>query len=359
MPENPRILIVDDDPDACTSLRRILRLDGNEVDIAHSFTEMLAPREWDTYFAILLDRRLPDGAVEDFLHKVKERAPQASVVIITGNADVESSIVALREGVADYIVKPIDPNALRASLIRIQKLRDAERRVLQAERLATIGQMTAVLSHECRNILQRISVNAELIALDVERIPDNESALKGLAKIQNAGSELGTLLEEVRDYAAPVTLDISRCCVAKVWRSAWDNLSESRNGRDVELIETVSIGDTVLDCDRFRMEQVFRNLFENSLSACCDPVRIEVSATEFSHTDFAGIRVTVSDNGPGLTSEQRQRVFEPFFTTKSKGTGLGMSIVKRIAEAHRGDVRVVNSSTRGAAFSVTLPIGMG
>ena len=359
MPENPRILIVDDDPDACTSLRRILRLDGYEVHIAHSFTEMLAPREWDTYFVILLDRKLPDGTVEDFLHKVKERAPQASVVIITGNADVQSSIVALREGVADYIVKPIDPNALRASLIRIQKLRDAERRVQQAERLATIGQMTAVLSHECRNILQRISLNAELVALALERLPDNELALKGLAKIQSAGSELGKLLEEVRDYAAPVKLDISRCCVAEVWKSAWDSLLESRNGRDIEFIETVNIGDTVLDCDRFRMEQVFRNLFENSLSACSDPVRIEISATEFSRADFTGIRVTVSDSGPGLTSEQKQRVFEPFFTTKSKGTGLGMSIVKRITDAHRGHVHVVNSSKGGAAFSVTLPNSLG
>lgn len=215
--------------------------------------------------------------------------------------------------------------------------------------------MTAVLSHECRNILQRISVNAELIALDVERLPDNELALKGLANIQNSGSELGTLLEEVRDYAAPVKLDISRCCVAEVWKSAWDSLSESRNGRDVELIESVNIGDTVLDCDRFRIEQVFRNLFENSLSACSDPVRIEVSATEFSRADSIGIRVTVSDNGPGLTNEQRQRVFEPFFTTKSNGTGLGMSIVKRITEAHRGDIGVVNGYTSGAAFSVTLP----
>ena len=190
MPEKPKILIVDDEPDACTSLRRILLLDGYEVDIAHSFAEMLTSREWSNYFAILLDRKLPDGIVEDFLPNVKERAPQASIVIITGNADVQSSIAALREGVEDYIIKPIDPNALRASLIRIQKLRDAEQRVQQAGLLATIGQMTAVLTHECRNMLQRISASAGLVALELERLPDNELALKDLSKIQSAGTEL-------------------------------------------------------------------------------------------------------------------------------------------------------------------------
>lgn len=355
MSDKPRILIVDDEPDACTSLRRILKLDGYAVDIAHSFSEMLTARDWTSYFAVLLDRKLPDGIVEDFLPTVKERAPQASIVIITGNADVQSSIAALREGVEDYIIKPIDPNALRASLIRIQKLRDAEQRVQQAGRLATIGQMTTVLTHECRNMLQRISASAELVALELERLPDNELALKDLSKIQNAGTELGTLLEEVRHYAAPINLAYSECCLARIWKSAWDSLEETRRNRDVELVECIEVQDTTCECDHFRIEQVFRNLFENAFAACSDPVEIKVSMSEKLRNDIAEFCITIADNGPGLTSEQQPRVLEPFFTTKSKGTGLGMSIVKRITDAHGGDIRVGNGAQRGAEFTITLP----
>src|SRR5262249_57163421 len=92
--------------------------------------------------------------------------------------------------------------------------------------------------------------------------------------------------------------------------------------------------------DQFRLEQVFRNILENALAACADPVVITVAAREDRLQGRPGLRVSVRDNGPGLTAEQRQRIFEPFFTTKTKGTGLGMAIAKREVEAHGGQVPV-------------------
>jgi signal transduction histidine kinase len=103
------------------------------------------------------------------------------------------------------------------------------------------------------------------------------------------------------------------------------------------------------------MVQVFRNLFENSLAACTDPVEIEIAAQEIERGGrFAEIRVR--DNGPGLKPEQRERVFEPFYTTKSKGTGLGMAIVRRTIDAHGGRV-FVGEHRSGAEFVIQLPFG--
>src|SRR5262249_49223994 len=114
-----------------------------------------------------------------------------------------------------------------------------------------------------------------------------------------------------------------------------------------------------LDCwvDPFRLEQVFRNIFENALAACKDPVEIDIRCCEASLLGRPAVLVAVCDNGPGLTAEQRQRLFEPFFTTKTKGTGLGMAIARRIIEAHGGEITAGADAGRGAEIRITLPRG--
>lgn len=343
----PRILIVDDEPDACAGLRRIIQLDGYEVDIANSVEEMLGPRAWSDYFAILLDRKLPDGTAEDYLPSIVERAPQAAIVIITGYADMESSISALRHGAEDYIIKPINPEALRASLARIVRVRQAESRARQAERLAAIGQVVTSMAHESRNFLQRICCAVDFLQ-EIEA--DNPEALEELGRIRKAEKGLEHLLEELREFAAPINLEKQKHSLQNVWRDAWSDVMMGKKGHAARIDDEVGI-DAHCHIDAFRVSQVFRNLFENSLSACEISPSISVRCKNGDGT----LKVSVRDNGPGLSSEQREGVFKPFFTTKAKGTGLGMAIAKRIIEAHGGDIRVGNSA-EGAEFLITLPI---
>jgi signal transduction histidine kinase len=107
--------------------------------------------------------------------------------------------------------------------------------------------------------------------------------------------------------------------------------------------------------DQFRIAQVFRNIFENSLAACREAAVIEISCSEAKVRGKPGIRIRVQDNGPGLTPEQKARIFEPFYTTKTKGTGLGMPIAKRIVEAHGGTIEVGDGPDPGAEIIVALP----
>ena len=102
---------------------------------------------------------------------------------------------------------------------------------------------------------------------------------------------------------------------------------------------------------------VFRNVLENALEACRDPVEIGV---HWSDGDLAGqpaIRVAVRDNGPGLTADQRKRLFEPFYTTKVQGTGLGMAIASRLVEAHGGTIEAGPAEGPGTTIVITLPRG--
>jgi signal transduction histidine kinase len=100
--------------------------------------------------------------------------------------------------------------------------------------------------------------------------------------------------------------------------------------------------------------QVFRNILENALAACHDPVEVTVTASAMTLEGQPAVRIAVRDNGPGLSPEQRRRIFEPFFTTRTKGTGSGMAIAKRIVEAHGGQIAVGPCQGRGAEIIITL-----
>ncbi len=117
--EKLRVLVVEDDADTRSNLSDILELDGYLVDIAATATEALAQPDWADVSAIILDRRLPDGNAEELLPRLRDFAPQASILVVTGFADLDGAISALRNGAEDYLLKPINPDLLRASLMRI------------------------------------------------------------------------------------------------------------------------------------------------------------------------------------------------------------------------------------------------
>jgi PAS domain S-box-containing protein len=458
-----RVLVVDDDPDTRSNLCDILALDDHQVETAGSAAEVLGRGDWSGLSAVLLDRRLPDGTAEELLPRIRERAPETAVLIVTGYHDLQGAVAALRQGAADYILKPINADALRASLARIAEgrrlrqaqarseaafrtlveaapclivilrpdrtityfspfaeeltgyparevigndyrqtllpeahrravddeieralagvpsrgfqspvvshgglqhwmvwnlqrlddyegdkavlavgqdittLKEAQERALQAERLAAIGQMVTGLAHESGNALARSRGCLEMLAWEVE---DRPEALQLIQRTQQAQDHLQQLYEEVRGYAAPIKLEREDWDLSGAWRQAWTNLAHLREGRDAVLREHVTGVDLHCPVDQFRLEQVFRNIFENSLAACRDPVRIDVTCTAMRLAGRPAVRISLRDNGPGLSLEQRQRIFEPFFTTKTKGTGLGMAIAKRIIEAHGGQIAV-------------------
>jgi PAS domain S-box-containing protein len=230
--------------------------------------------------------------------------------------------------------------------------RHAQDRLLRTERLAGIGQMVTGIAHESRNALQRIQSSSEMLELQVN---ENEKALSHVRRIQEAQEDLHRLLEEVRSFAAPIQLEREPCRLDATWQQAWDSLETARRGRDALLTAQTNSVDLTIPVDRFRLIQLFRNLFENSLAACRDPLRLEIACSDSQLHQQSAVEIRTCDNGPGLTPNARRSVFEPFFTTKTKGTGLGMAIARRIVDAHGGRIAVGDESHPGAEFVVTLP----
>ncbi len=346
------ILVVEDDADTRANLCDLLEMDDYQVVTAESLTEGLGRVKEDQWDVVILDRKLPDGNAEDFLPRFKLQAGRATYVIITAYADLNGVMSALRHGVDDYLLKPFNPDLLRKTFERIATLKDARQKAVRAERLAAIGQMMTGLTHESRNALQRCQACLEMLEMEVG---DNPTALDLIQRAQRAQDQLNHLFDEVRGYAAPILLERTTCTLSNLWHEAWDHLAAQREGRDAVLYETGGEAHSDVRVDRFRMVQVFRNLLENALSACKGAVEITVSCSRTMLEGGEAIRVVVSDNGPGLSPEQRRRIFEPFYTTKTQGTGLGMAIAQRIVEAHGGSMGLGDAAATGAEIVIVLP----
>jgi len=250
-------------------------------------------------------------------------------------------------------LKPVNPDLLRAAVSRAIKLREMEEQIIHSERLAAIGQMMAVLTHESGNVLGRGNAYLEMLEAEVE---DRPAAVDLIGKVQKAHADLRRLHEEVRNYAAPIELDCEHWNLGTIWRQTWRNITTgTTRGKPPELVEQIAGVDLTCDCDAFRLDQVFRNLFENAIAACPATARIEVACHSAELQGRPAIRIDVRDNGKGLTPAEAKRVFAPFYTTKSKGTGLGLAIVVRIVEAHGGTIAAHSRNNNGAEFSLILP----
>jgi signal transduction histidine kinase len=253
---------------------------------------------------------------------------------------------------AERLIKYEDEPAILVVGQDITSLKQAQEQALQSERLAAIGQMMTGLAHESGNALARSQACLEMLSFAVENQP---KALNLIQRIQLAQDHLKQLYEEVRNYAAPLKLQLEEFKVALIWRQAWQNLALVRQGKAATLEEELDGTDLRLLVDHFRLEQVFRNILENALAVCTEPIAIRIVCTRCDLDGQPAIRIACQDNGPGLNAEQKKRIFDPFYTTKTKGTGLGMAIAKRIVEAHGGQIGVGPGTHGGAEIVIILP----
>ncbi len=225
-------------------------------------------------------------------------------------------------------------------------------KLLQAERLAAIGQAMTGLTHESRNALSRSQANLRRLA---RRLKDQPQLLELIQAALVAQDDVRRLFEDVRQYASPQEPRFARKDVGQLAREAWEQLALARKHRDARLDEDPRAADLGCQVDEFSIRQVFLNVLENALAADEDPVAIVITHTEATLNGRPALCVAIRDNGPGLTPEQEARVFDAFYTTKTHGTGLGLAIARRSVEQHGGTMVVAPGDGRGAEFRITLP----
>ena len=361
MPEQFSVLIVEDDDDARSNMEDILSIDGYQIETVSHCLPAINAIESRQFDSIIVDWRLPDGNGGDLINAIKRQVPDMPVVVVTGAREFDTAVTALRRGVYDFLTKPINPDALRSLLSRLverkqhlAEIESAQEKVLSSERLAAIGQMVTGLAHESRNAFQRSHACLAELSLDLEEMPES---LKLVLKVQKALDDVNQLLEEVRNYAAPIVLERRDCDLPELVRESWQQILDAKGAVDVQIeIKTGNGFPKTIRGDRNRFVQVFRNLLENAWFAMTELGTIVVSfdlAQKKQNSQM--VSISFSDDGKGVDAENRDEIFAPFFTTKTKGTGLGLAICRRIVEAHNGTLFVTDAETGGAKFVVELP----
>lgn len=180
---SPLILVIDDDPDTRENLCDILELDGYRHEAAGTAAELLAREAWDEVSLVLLDRKLPDGSPQEILPRLEQIAPHVAVIIVTGYVDIEGAISALKSGAADYILKPVNADALRASVRRvIQRQRDEQEIARLSDGLA--------LSEVRYRALFENTLDGLLILDNEERVVAANPAARSMLGWADEGSEM-------------------------------------------------------------------------------------------------------------------------------------------------------------------------
>lgn len=227
----------------------------------------------------------------------------------------------------------------------------AQTKILQSERLSAIGEAMTGLIHESRNGLARGQAGLNLLSRE---IGDRPEMLRYIDEALRAQKDVQQLFEAVRQYAVVPKLDRHSTDLPELLQSVWENLRDVRSGRNATLEQQTAGADTKITVDKFLFGNVFRNLLENALAACDDPAAISVTYSDTILDGAKALEISIRDNGHGLTDEVEGSVFDAFFTTKTHGTGLGLALVKRSIEQHRGTIAPRKCSS-GAEFVITLP----
>ena len=290
----------------------------------------------------------------EILKHVKKRYPEVPVIMFTGTGDQETAVRAMKEGVADYVVK----SAMHGTRLRISA-RTAldhyrQRAILKEnEKLAIIGRLTAVIAHEIKNPLDAVSNLLYLTEKDPQKVGEYlPLARREISRIEQITNRtIGFYRQSPQAARVNVGEILDDILALYERRLEFENISVRKTYRELEL---TSFPDEV--------RQVCSNLILNAIDAIGQngTITLRVRASR-SWTNFeqAGIRITVADTGLGIASENRGRVFEAFFTTKGqKGVGLGLWVTKTIVEQRGGSIRV-HSLKRpdgsGTCFSVFFP----
>jgi signal transduction histidine kinase len=356
-----RALLIEDNPGDARLIREMLRdaggdanaIDVNVADRLSSGVQRLLEHGADL---VLLDLSLPDStglATFDALHAA---APSTPVVVLSGLADESVAVTAVHHGAQDYLVKgQVDGGTvLRSMRYAIERQRlEAARAELERQR----DEFFSSVSHDLRTPVAAIKAAVGVVlANEPPNMPAPLHRL--LTNIDLAADELTKLIEDLleiaRLQAGRVTLWRTAVDVRDVVARAVHSIEPlvAQRQQSLEVLEPDH--PVVAEVDGDRLGRVLRNLLANAQKYGRAQGHIVVRLEE--HADE--VRISVTDDGPGISDQDQARIFERFYRVSSSaavGTGLGLAIARGLVELHGGTLTVVSAPGAGSTFTVSLP----
>ncbi|MBF0489565.1 MAG: response regulator [Candidatus Omnitrophica bacterium] len=393
-----KVLIIDDSLLDRTILKEVLKDDYQvlETGDGQGVLDMIAQNIPDI---ILLDIQMPgmDGFEVCRRLKSDDKYRFIPVFFFTASTDLESKVKGFQSGAVDYITKPFINEEIRARIkvhLRIkeleeqrlkrleeerrkveednrqmtqqlksadQQLKDFTIQMIQSEKMAAIGEITAGIAHELNQPLNVTKIICQSIAKDIEKNRfDLEGAKEDLPEIISQMNRMAKIIDHIRGFAkytpgkAMEELNINTV-IDNVFIFFGQQLSNHNIGVEKNFTDNLPM----ITGDSVRLEQVFLNIITNArqaMEAANKPSKtIEIKS--YLDPDRKNIVVEFKDNGPGVPCEIQDKIFEAFFTTKEPGigTGLGLSFAKKIIEEHGGQIEVESQPGEWTTFRLTFP----
>jgi len=234
------------------------------------------------------------------------------------------------------------------------RLKKLETEIAQSKSLVATGEIVGMVTHALRNHLGGIIGFADMLDKD---IPETNRGKKYIQKINDGLQDMLKTVNNLLDYSRPEKLDIQSVEVDKFLEQVLSHFEiELKHAqKKISLQKQAHKPGLTARFDPEKMQHVLLNLLQNAAQAIEDSGKIELVLDSASHKGENCIYIKVADNGTGISSEGLKKIFTPFYTSKAGGTGLGLAAVKKIVEAHRGEVQIKSEMKKGTIVEVWIP----
>ncbi|NMC64306.1 MAG: response regulator [SAR324 cluster bacterium] len=369
--EEIHVLVVDDEEHMRNAIDRVISrfsFHASEVDSDVSFTTEQVGSGEDALMCferkvpdlLFLDQKLPGISGLDVLEKVSGKAPGMLTIMITAYASIETAVKATKQGAYDFLPKPFTPAELKyvtqKAAGRILLARSAKR--LAEEKKQIRFEFIRVLGHELKAPIGAVGNYLALMKKKTlgETLEAYEDVIdRSQIRLDQMQKLVADLLDMTRIESGQRIREIAVHDLREIAEKSIELVDLQAKSREITL--SLNEGSKVLmNCDRSEMEMIFNNLLSNAVKYNKDGGRVEVQIEQLGDQ----IQIKVSDTGIGMSHEETKRLFNEFVRIKNEktfgilGSGLGLSIVKRLAELNGGSVRVESEADVGSTFIVTL-----
>jgi signal transduction histidine kinase len=229
--------------------------------------------------------------------------------------------------------------------------RHLEQELQRAQRLDLVGRLAGGLAHDFNNLLGAVIGLADIA---LTQMPPHHPVAEDLRGIRDAGEQAASLAAQLLAFGKQQRAAARRVDVNGVVRRTLHMLRGSLPP-EVCVESDLAGGDLFVQADDTQLQQVLMNLCLNARDAMPQGGRLRVHTIAVCGEDRGWVRLSVEDEGVGMSGEVRARIFDPFFSTKERGTGLGLAVVRQIVEGHGGRVEVASEPGRGSRFDVWWP----
>jgi len=371
------ILLVDDEEGIRKVLSILLADMGYQVLTAATGAEALRTFEKLRPPIVLTDIKMPEMDGIELLRKLKQISPDTEVIMITGHGDMDLAIKSVKYEATDFVTKPINDEILEIALKRAheritmrrklddythnleQLVRDKTKKLVEAERLAAIGQTVAGLSHAIKNITGGLKGGAFVLEKGIE-LGEQKYLMQGWEMIKGNVDKITNLSMDLLNYAKDTRPDFQACDPIQPLREVVDLMRPraKEHGIDLRTQFNKDIGPCHFDPDLIHHSLL--NLVTNALDACIDDSgkkEKKVMVRAIKKREW-GVEYQVEDTGCGMNPEVKNKIFQSFFSTKgTDGTGIGLMITKKIIDEHNGEIEAESKKGAGSTFVIRIPKG--